>query len=199
MKPLRRTYKVRSKGVNALATVTEPPEKKGDSVLVNGRLVWQMQSTSKRPIAVTLADRMGGGMASVGDIISTGFADIYAGQAVADGAIEAEPMMRLDLTAIKQGKAPATFEKARFWVGAKTGLGRKVEFLGASGSVMKTVSFAYANELKVGAETLPFVSLATIKNSDSTSVCTIAYSPPSPVDIGGDEFDLKRLAPAKAP
>lgn len=196
---VKRIYNVRSKGENAVATITAPAERGGEQVVFNGQRVWQLQKTSRRPVAVTIADRMAGGMATVGDIVATGFAAIYAGEIVGKSMLDGEAVQEL---ALKSVKDISTFEQARLFVSDKTGLGLRVELAGASGKALRSVSFTYGNSLELGGKKIPFVSKAEVKSLDQQSdsgSCTITYGAPQKIEATAEEFELKRVTSAKAP
>jgi hypothetical protein len=197
MDPVERTIQIRSRGPKATATVLAPADKQGDVMLVQGGIVWQLLKSSQRPLAVTPSQRMSGGLASVADIVSTGFAATYAAKLDGDEPHGGEPARKLTLTA---RKLPASYEHARYWISAKTGLGLAIELLGEGDKPLRTVRFTYGNTLTLGKETIPFLSEAVVTEADAADAkCTVTYGAPRAVDTTEAEFDLGKLKPLQGP
>jgi hypothetical protein len=193
--PTTRKYVVRTFKSDAFARVTEPPERIGDTVLVNGRYVWQFTKTSKKPVPVTLSERTGGGLSSVGDIVASSFGSLYAGQVVGEDTIENQKALRLTLRA----KDPlATYATANYWIGKDDGLGLRIAFTGPGDRLLKTVDFTYGNKIKIGKETIPFISRVKLRAEISLSTCEMEYQSPKLVKTDPKEFDRETLEAAHA-
>lgn len=194
-RPLKRSYEVRSRGPNARAAVVSPVERKGDLIVMNDRLIWEFRSTSKRPVAVTLAERLSG-VAAVGDIIATSFANMYTGEVgpvVKRGGEDAYEM------ALKATGEFPTYDAMRGWISVKNGWMIEAEFYSQSGKKVKTMTFSYASSLKLDGKALPFLSAARLTHDDlEGDGCSIAYGKPKIVKVEGDEFDVAKIAASRA-
>lgn len=197
LKPLRRLYKIRSQADNALAEIVEPPEHMGDKVLVNGRKAWQLLHSSQRPIAVMPGDRMSGGLAAVGDIVSSGFSDLYAGKVGGLETRAGRSVLRIDLSA----QTPdATYASARYWVDAQSFQGTEIEFSNQAGKALKRAFYTYGNQLKIDGHEQPFLLTTKIVSASSeASFCVVVYGKPTVTAIASGEFELGSLQKKKLP
>ena len=187
-KGIQRTFKVRSWDKDATATTLEPPERQGEIVLMNDRSIWQITPTSKRPISISASERTGG-LAAVGDILATSFAEAYEGTIAKEETISGELAYRIELTA-KDNKT--SYPSAVSWVGKKSGLTIKAEFLSPSKKKVKTVEFTYMHSVSVNGAKIPFISGSTLTDEIGTrSTCLMTYEVPRNVETRPAEFDLR--------
>jgi len=170
-----KTMIVRARGVDALAETIAPPRNKGEIVLFNDRALWFVKPGLRRPVSISARQRFQGD-ASNGDIASTNYARDYTPTIVGEEEVAGEPTWRLDLVA---KASDVTYDRIRFWISKRRHLGVKAEFLTVGGDLFKTATFEYANRVRVGRETIDFVSRMVIRDAMGTgSVTTLTFSSP---------------------
>jgi hypothetical protein len=186
-----KTMIVKARGVDALAETVAPPRAKGERVLFNDRALWFVKPGLRRPVSISARQRFQGD-ASNGDIASTNYARDYAGAVVGEEEVAGEPAWRLDLVA---RASDVTYDRIRYWISKRRHLGLKAEFLTVGGDLFKTATFEYGNRLRIGAETIDFVSRMTIRDAMGTgSVTTLTFSAPRAETHAPSLFNVNNVA-----
>lgn len=184
------TYDLKVKGNDALAEATAPARNKGETLLFNDRNIWFFKPGLKKPVAISPRQKLMG-QASNGDIASTNYARDYEGTISGSEKIEGQDTWKLDL---KSKAKNVTYDRIRYWVSKKDGLGIKAEFLTVSGDVFKRATFEYKNKLEDGGKSYPFVSKMTIIDAVNTaSVTTLKYKLPRREKHADSLFNVNNL------
>jgi hypothetical protein len=185
-----KTMIVRARGVDALAETIAPPRNKGERVLFNDRALWFVKPGLRRPVSISARQRFQGD-ASNGDIASTNYARDYSGAVVGEDVVAGEPAWRLDLVA--KG-SDVTYDRIRYWVSKRRHLAIKAEFLTVGGDLFKSATFEYGNRIRVGGETIDFVSRMTIVDAMGTgTVTTLTFSSPRPEAHAPSLFNVNNV------
>jgi hypothetical protein len=122
---------------SSVAEVFEPIRSRGSKILQVENNMWLTKAGLSKPIPISPRQRMSG-QASNGDIAATNYAADYDAQIVGAESVEGELCHMLDL---KAKHKRATYDKIRYWVSVKRGVGVKAEFQSVSGKLLKTAHF----------------------------------------------------------
>jgi hypothetical protein len=164
------TYLVRSRENDALAEALAPPRRKGEIFLFNDRTIWFVKPGLRRPVSISARQRLQGEAAN-GDISSTNYARDYEGAVAGEDVVDGEPAWRLELKARTKS---VTYDRIRYWISKKRGLGVKAEFLTVGGDLFKTATFEYGNRVRLpGGEPFDFVSRMTIRDAMGAGNVTV--------------------------
>ncbi len=167
------TYKVQAKGNSAHVEVVQPARSKGEIMLFNDRTIWFFKPSLRKPVAISARQKLSG-QAANGDIASTNYARDYEGKIVGEEKIGNEDCYVLELKSVADN---TSYDGIRYWVGKKSKLGLKSEFLSLQGKPLKTASIEYNNSIVIDGQKRPFVSQLKIvdaKNTQNFSV--MSYS-----------------------
>ena len=173
----------------SVAETLEPARFKGSRLLQVARSMWLTRSGLSKPIPISPRQRMSG-QASNGDIAATNYAGDYAAQLNGSETLDGEPCHVLDLTARHQR---TTYERIRYWVSIKRGVGLKAEFYSLSGKLLKTARFDYGNSIDYDGRRTPFVSRMVIRDALVDAETTMDFGTVKVKPIAAAEFDLGQL------
>ena len=185
-----RKFTVKAKGDDALAIATSPARNKGELFLFNDRTMWFYKPGLRKPVGISSRQKLTG-QAANGDIASTHYSRDYDGTIVREDTVAGEKTYVLELKARNQD---VTYDRIRYWIGAKSKLGLKAEFLSLEGAVLKTADFSYGNTVVAGGSKVPFVSQMTIvdaKVSGNRSI--IHYESPKVMNLSASLFNVNNL------
>lgn len=183
-------YKVKVKGVDALAEAIAPARNKGEMYLFNDRTIWFFKPGLKKPVAISARQKLMG-QAANGDIASTNYYRDYSGKIVGSEMVDGEDTWKLELKAKAKN---VTYDGIRYWISKKDRIGIKAEFLTVSGEMFKSATFEYKNKVVKGSQTFPFVSKMTIVDAVNKSNKTIiTYFEPKPEKHADSIFNVNNL------
>jgi outer membrane lipoprotein-sorting protein len=121
---------------NSLVEQISPERSQGRKLLMKGLDMWLFTPQVKKPVRISLQQRLTGEIAN-GDISRTNYAQDYdATIASEDAALKAKV---LDLTAKDKR---VTYHKIKYWVEKGSMRPLKAEFYALSGKLMKTATFS---------------------------------------------------------
>ena len=176
-------------GDSSMAEVLEPVRSKGSKILQVARNMWLTKPGLSKPIPISPRQRMSG-QASNGDIAATNYAVDYDAQLNVNEVLDGEECYVLDLSSKHKR---TTYDKIRYWVSVKRGLGVKAEFKSVSGKLVKTANFSYNNIITFEGKRIPFVSKMVIRDALIDAETTMEYGAVSVKKIPASEFDLGQL------
>jgi hypothetical protein len=174
---------------SSVAETQEPVRFKGSKLLQVERNMWLTRPGLSKPIPISPRQRMSG-QASNGDIAATNYAGDYDAQLKETESLDGEPCYVLDLTAKHKR---ATYDKIRYWVSVKRGVGIKAEFYSVSGKLLKTARFAYDNAIEHDGKRIPFISKMTIRDALIDAETTMEFGTVKVKKIAASEFDLGQM------
>jgi hypothetical protein len=174
---------------SSVAETQEPVRFKGSKLLQVERNMWLTKPGLSKPIPISPRQRMSG-QASNGDIAATNYAGDYDAQLKETESLDGEPCYVLDLTAKHKR---ATYDKIRYWVSVKRGVGVKAEFYSVSGKLLKTALFEYDNTIEHDGKRIPFVSKMTIRDALIDAETTMEFGTVKVKKIAASEFDLGQM------
>jgi outer membrane lipoprotein-sorting protein len=184
------TYDLKVKGNDALAEAVAPTRNKGEVMIFNDRSIWFFKPGLKKPVAISPRQKLMG-QASNGDIASTNYARDYSATSMATEVIDGVPAWKLELKAKEKN---VTYDRIRYWVNKKEGVGIKAEFLTISGDPFKEATFQYKNKMKTDGKEYPFVSEMVITDSlIKSNVTTLSYESPKPSKFSSSIFNVNNL------
>ncbi|NOU00486.1 MAG: outer membrane lipoprotein-sorting protein [Gallionella sp.] len=183
------TLLVKVAGDSFVAEVQEPVRSKGTKLLQVERNMWIAKPGLSKPIPISPRQRMNG-QVSNGDIASTNYAEDYEAQMNANETLDGEECYVFDLST-KQKRT--TYDKIRYWVSVKRGVGVKAEFKSVSGKLIKTARFAYNNIIEYEDKRIPFISKMTIHDALIDAETTMEFGTVKVKKIAASEFDLGQL------
>lgn len=173
----------------SVAETLEPARFKGSKLLQVGRNMWLTRPGLSKPIPISPRQRMSG-QASNGDIAATNYAADYEAQLADEETVDGEPCHILELAAKHKR---ATYDRVRYWVSAKRGVGVKAEFYSVSGKLLKTAKFDYGNTIEYEGRRIPFVSRMTIRDALVDAETTMDFGTVKVRRIPAAEFDLGQM------
>ncbi len=174
---------------SSVAETQEPIRFKGSKMLQIERNMWLTRPGLSKPIPISPRQRMSG-EASNGDIAATNYAGDYDAQMNGTEAIDGELCYRLDLIAKHKR---TTYDKIRYWVAIKRGVGILAEFYSVSGKQLKTARFEYDNIIEYEGKRIPFMSKMTIRDALIDAETTMKFGTVTVKKISASEFDLGQL------
>jgi len=179
------------KAVNkaSVAETLEPARFKGSKLLQIGRNMWLTRPSLSKPIPISARQRMSG-QASNGDIAATNYAKDYEAQLLSEEAVMGEACYVLDL---KAKHRRTTYDKIRYWISKKRGVGIKAEFLSVSGKLLKTANFDYDNSIEYRGKRVSFISRMTIRDALIDAETVMEFSTVKVKKVRASEFDLGQL------
>ncbi len=180
---------VRAMDDASVAETLEPARFKGSRLLQVERNMWLTRPGLSKPIPISPRQRMSG-QASNGDIAATNYAGDYDAQLNGTETLDGETCYVLDLTAKHKR---TTYDRIRYWVSVKRGVGIKAEFYSVSGKLLKTARFEYNNTIEYAGRRIPFVSRMTIRDALIDAETTMAFGTVKVKKIGMSEFDLGQM------
>lgn len=169
------TYLVKIRGTDALAEAIDPPRQKGELALFNDRTLWFMKPGLKKPVSISLRQKLMG-QAANGDIASTNYARDYDPTSTKTETINGHKVWVLELKAKAKN---VTYDRIRYWITDREKLAVKAEFLTVSGKLFKTAEFKYGNKITLKGKQFPFVMEMKITDANNAkNVTTITYRNP---------------------
>lgn len=174
----------------SVAETLEPARFKGSKLLQAGRNMWLTRPGLSKPIPISPRQRMSG-QASNGDIAATNYAKDYeAATLSATEKLDGELCHILELAAKHKR---ATYDKIRYWVSARRGVGVKAEFYSVSGKLLKTARFEYNNSIDYIGKRIPFVSKMTIRDAMVDAETVMEFGTVKVRKVAASEFDLGQM------
>jgi hypothetical protein len=173
----------------SVAETLEPARFKGSKLLQVGRNMWLTRPGLSKPIPISPRQRMSG-QASNGDIAATNYAADYEAQLAGEEAVDGENCHVLELAAKHKR---ATYDRVRYWVSDRRGVGVKAEFYSVSGKLLKTARFDYRNTIEHEGRRIPFVSRMTIRDALVDAETTMDFGTVKVRRIPAAEFDLGQM------
>lgn len=173
----------------SVAETLEPARFKGSKLLQVERNMWLTRPGLSKPIPISPRQRLSG-EASNGDIAATNYAADYNAELDGEEAVNGEPCQVLTLTARHKR---ATYDKVRYWVSKRRGVGVKAEFYSLSGKLLKTADFDYANHIEYNGRRIPFVSRMRIRDALIDAETTMDFGQVTVRKIPAAAFDLGQL------
>ena len=183
--------RLRVKAVNkaSVAETLEPVRFKGSKLLQVGRNMWLTRPGLSKPIPISARQRMSG-QASNGDIAATNYAKDYEAELLREEAVKGEACYVLDL---KAKHRRTTYDKIRYWISKKRGVGIKAEFLSLSGKLLKTAHFDYDNSIQYKGKRVAFISRMMIRDALIDAETVMEFSTVKVKKVRASEFDLGQL------
>lgn len=173
----------------SLAETLEPARFKGSRLLQVARSMWLTRPGLAKPIPISPRQRMSG-QAANGDIAATNYAGDYEAQLNGSETLDGEPCHVLDLSAKHKR---ATYDRIRYWVSVKRGVGLKAEFYSVSGKLLKSARFDYGNSIEHDGKRTPFVSRMVIRDALVDAETTMEFGTVKVRKVAAAEFDLGQL------
>lgn len=185
-----RTFRVRTKGDNALVESLAPSRYKGEVILLNDRNMWFARPGLRKPVAVSARQKLSG-QAANGDIASTQYYRDYTATFVKNETLGKEPVAQLLL----KGKTDSvTYDSIRYWISLKQKLALKAEFLNLQGKPFKEATFEYKNSVSDGGKKLPFISRMVITNSlKASEKSVLVYKKPEAAEVSATTFNVNNI------
>lgn len=174
---------------SSLAETIEPLRFKGSRLLQVAGSMWLTRPGLSKPIPISPRQRMSG-QAANGDIAATNYAGDYDAQLNGSEPLDGEPCHVLDLTAKHKR---ATYDRIRYWISVKRGVGLKAEFFSVSGKLLKTARFAYGNRIEHDGKRMPFISRMVISDALIDAETTMEFGTVKVRKIAAAEFDLGQM------
>lgn len=174
---------------SSVAETLEPARFKGSKLLQVDRNMWLTRPGLSKPIPISPRQRMSG-QASNGDIAATNYAGDYDAQLSGTQTLEGDVCHVLDLNAKHKR---TTYDRIRYWVSVKRGVGLKAEFYSVSGKLLKTARFEYGNTIEHDSKRLPFISKMTIRDALIDAETTMEFGTVKVKKIAAAEFDLGQM------
>lgn len=185
-----REFVIKTKGVDVLAEATSPLRTKGEVYVFNDRNMWFVKPGLKKPVSISSRAKLTG-LASNGDIASTWYARDYSGKIEKTEVWNGEKHYVLFL---KAKSNETTYDQIRYWVNAKNRLASKAEFLTLQGEPLKTATFKYLEQLKIGSRGEAFVSEMEIRDAKRTDYrSVIKYSNLKVSQYKTGEFNINNI------
>jgi hypothetical protein len=122
--------------------------------------MWFSKKGLRKPVPISLRQRLTGSAAN-GDIASTNYAENYDVIRLEDDTFNSSPVYVFDL---KAKSTKVTYDKIKYLVDKKTGVGVKAFFYTGAGKLLKSAVFYYDNEIVLDEQIYPFVSKMLIED-----------------------------------
>ncbi len=168
------------------AETQEPARFKGTTLLQVGRNMWLSRPGLSKPIPISPRQRLSG-QAANGDIAATNYAGDYEARLEGSDTLAGEACHLLELTARHKR---TTYERIRYWISVKRGVGVKAEFYSLSGKLLKTAQFDYQNHIEHQGRRLPFVSRMVIRDALIDAETVMEFGAVKVRKIAAEEFQL---------
>lgn len=180
---------VRAIDDSSLAETLEPVRFKGSKLLQVARNMWLTRPGLAKPVPISPRQRMSG-QAANGDIAATNYAGDYDARLDGNESLAGEACHVLDLSAKHKR---ATYDRIRYWVSVRRGVGLKAEFYSVSGKLLKTARFDYGNTIEFEGKRMPFVSRMVIRDALVDAETTMEFGTVKVKRIAAAEFDLGQM------
>ncbi len=129
-------FEVAISGKNSVAVQTKPANSHSRKLLMRDEDLWLFSPGSKRPIRVTMDQRLAGDVSN-GDILKTDFKDSYTAMSLPESKLESNIEV-FDLVKKSEG---AAYQKIRYFLDKKSHRPRRAVFYAASGKELKTAEY----------------------------------------------------------
>lgn len=180
---------VRAVNDASVAETLDPAHFRGSKLLQVGRNMWLTRPGLAKPIPISPRQRLKGEAAN-GDIAATDYAGDYDAQPAGKDIVEGEPCQVLELTARHKR---TTYDRIRYWITEKRGVGIKAEFYSLSGKLLKTARFKYDNSIPFEGRNIPFISKMIIRDGLIDAETTMDFGAVKVRTIAPAEFDLGQI------
>jgi outer membrane lipoprotein-sorting protein len=186
-----RTFLISARGYNTLADTLAPANVKGQKLLMLDRNMWFAKPGLSKAVPISPRQKLLGGAAN-GDIASTNYVGDYKITATAEGEVNGEACLLMDLQAVD---SRATYDRIKYWVSKERLLGLKAEFYTVSGKMFKTATFEYKNSTIINqGKQREFISKMVITSAIlKGDVTTMHYNKPVIKTIPDATFNLNLL------
>ena len=187
----KRSFTVKVLGNNALVDITAPARNMGEKFLFNDLVMWFHKPSLRKPVSVSSRQR-NSGQAANGDIANTRYLRDYNGKVIGREKVDADEAWVLMLVAKSKD---VTYDKIKYWISAKSGLGVKAEFLTLQGKAFKRASFQYQNTIVSKGKKLPFVSEMVITDAEfPENKSTMTYKTPKEENLSEGIFNVNNIS-----
>ena len=173
----------------SVAETLDPPRFKGSKLLQVKRNMWLTRPGLSKPIPISPRQRLSG-EASNGDIAATNYAADYDAVLSGEESVDGEACRVLEL---KARHKRTTYDRIRYWISEKRGVGVKAEFLSLSGKILKSARFEYGNSIRFEGRRIPFVSKMTIRDALIDSETVMDFGTVEVRKLPASEFDLGQI------
>jgi outer membrane lipoprotein-sorting protein len=155
------------------------------------RNMWFAKPGLSKAVPISPRQKLLGGAAN-GDIASTNYVGDYKITATAEGEVNGEACLLMDLQAVD---SRATYDRIKYWVSKERLLGLKAEFYTVSGKMFKTATFEYKNSTIINqGKQREFISKMVITSAIlKGDVTTMHYNKPVIKTIPDATFNLNLL------
>lgn len=183
--------RVEQRSNNSLVEFLEPPNARGQKVLMVQRNMWFLRPGLGKAVPISPRQRLVG-EASVGDVASTNYVDDYAATLARDEPCGNEVCRVLEL---KAASPKATYDRVLYWIVLARLVAVKAEFFTVSGRRLKYAEFTYDNKVRFEGRTRSFLSEMVIHDDlDAARSTTMKFSGVKVARFGASDFDLNLLA-----
>ena len=176
-------------GEASVAEVLEPVRSKGSKILQVDRNMWLTKPGLSKPIPISPRQRMSG-QAANGDIAATNYAQDYEAQMSGNERVDGNDCYVLELSSKSK---LSTYDRIRYWVSVKQGVGIKAEFYSVSGKLLKSARFEYKNSIEHEGKRNVFVSKMIIRDALIDAETTMEMGAVKVKKIAAADFDLGQM------
>jgi hypothetical protein len=174
----------------------EPPRDQGKMVLLDGRVLWFYDPSSKASVRISAQQRLIG-QASIADVLTVNFAIDYTGKLLGDETIQDAARQNricwhLDM---KAANDQSTYNRVEYWVEHTTNYPIKAKFYSDSGRLLKILYYRNFAE-RLGA--VRPTEAVIIDAVDSSLVTTVAFGDYRPQEIPEAWFQREYLPRLRA-
>ncbi len=186
-----RIFNVKAKNFNCIAKFLAPSNVKGRKLLMIDRNMWFIKPGLRKPVPISPRQRLLGN-ASNGDIAATNYAGDYRIASVVKDSVNGEECYLYDL----KGKTTnVTYDRIKYWISVNRRVGIKAEYYTISDKMFKSATIEYANKIRLGGITQPFISKMTIKDTImNRNITTMQFSKIRMKKIPDSAFNINLLA-----
>jgi outer membrane lipoprotein-sorting protein len=151
-------YDIKVRSFNVAGLSMAPPKYRGNKILMLNNNMWFYKPGLSRPVPISQRQKLMGD-AAYGDIAATNYAEHYQATRLPDDSVDGEDCYVFDLKAKNE---KVTYDRIVYWVSKQRQLGVKAEYFTVSGKKFKSASMDYANTVKLGGKSRPFLSRITL-------------------------------------
>lgn len=186
-----RRLKVKTRGYDFLARMTDPPKVSGHKLLMVNHNMWFYKPGLSKPVPISPRQKLIGG-ASYGDIAATNYSNDYLIKERNDEKFNDEDCYVFDLKAAHKN---VTYDRIKYWISKKSLVGVKAEYYTISRKMFKEAEFEYRHKIVGKKNNYPFISKMTIFEKVMPDNRTILYfSEPQLKEISPETFNLNLLS-----
>lgn len=155
------TWKIQARGFDISGLSLDPPKYKGNKLLMTNNNMWFYKPGLSKPVPIAQRQKLTGN-AAYGDIAATNYAEDYEPTLLPDETINGEACYVFDL---KSRNDTTTYDRIKYWVSKKDGIGVHAEYFTVSGKKFKFADMEYSHRVKMKGKTRPFISKITLHDS----------------------------------